>query len=83
MVKEIGQSTLGRRFGVFLGKKTRKVKFDVVLEPKATYYPVAKDLSERIRSEARRRGVFSDTLVNLWPEQKIKEQKPTRTARGS
>ena len=36
--------------------KTRKVKFDVVLEPQATYYPVQKDLSEKIRSEARKHG---------------------------
>jgi hypothetical protein len=61
--------------------KTRKVKFDVVLEPEATYYPVQKDLSEKIQSEARKQGVPSDTLVNLWLEQKIKEQRSTRGSR--
>ena len=35
-------------------KKTRKVKFEVVLEPEATYYPIAKDLSDKIQSEARK-----------------------------
>lgn len=55
--------------------KTRKVKFEVVLEPEATYYPIAKDLSEKIESEARKQGVSSGTLVNLWLEQKIKEQR--------
>jgi hypothetical protein len=58
--------------------KTRKVKFEVVLEPEATYYPIAKDLSEKIESEARKQGVSSGTLVNLWLEQKIKEQRSTR-----
>lgn len=53
--------------------KTRKVKFDVVLEPEATYYPVAKDLSEKIQSQARKEGVRSDTLVNRWLDQKLKE----------
>jgi ribonuclease D len=53
--------------------KTRKVKFDVVLEPEATYYPVAKDLSEKIQSVARKQGVASDTLVNRWLGQKLKE----------
>jgi ribonuclease D len=53
--------------------KTRKVKFDVVLEPEATYYPVAKDLSEKIQSVARKHGVASDTLVNRWLGQKLKE----------
>ena len=61
--------------------KTRKVKFDVVLEPQATYYPVQKDLSEKIRSEARKQGVPSDTLVNLWLEQKIKEHRSSRAGR--
>jgi hypothetical protein len=61
--------------------KTRKVKFDVVLEPEATYYPVQKDLSEKIRSEARKQGVPSDTLVNLWLEQKIKEHRSSRAGR--
>jgi hypothetical protein len=46
--------------------KTRQVKFDVVLEPEATYYPIEKNLSAEIRSVARKRGISSDTLVNLW-----------------
>jgi len=62
-------------------KKTRKVKFDVVLEPEATYYPVEKDLSKKIQSVARKQGVSTDTLVNLWLEQKIKGQRPTHGGR--
>ena len=58
--------------------KTRKVKFDVVLEPEVTYYPVAKDLSEEIQSEARKQGVSSDTLVNLWLKEKIKASRSNR-----
>ena len=53
--------------------KTRKVKFDVVLEPEATYYPIAKDLSAKIQSVARKQGVPSDALVNRWLGQKLKE----------
>jgi hypothetical protein len=56
-------------------RKTRKVKFEVVAEPEATYYPVERDLSAKIQSVAKKQGVSSDTLVNLWLEQKIKEQK--------
>jgi hypothetical protein len=63
--------------------KTRKVKFDVVAEPEATYYPIERDLSEKIQSVARKQGVSSDTLVNLWLAQKIKEQRTTRAARKS
>jgi len=61
--------------------KTRRVKFDLVLEPEATYYPVQKDLFEMIQSEARKQGVSSDTLVNLWLEQKIKERRSKRGGR--
>jgi hypothetical protein len=61
--------------------KTKKVKFDVVLEPEATYYPVSKNLSEKIQSEARKQGVSSDTLVNLWLEQKINERRSKRSGR--
>jgi hypothetical protein len=56
-------------------RKTKKVKFEVVAEPEATYYPVERDLSARIQSVAKKQGVSSDTLVNLWLEQKINEQK--------
>ena len=55
--------------------KTRKVKFEVVAEPEATYYPVERNLSEKIQSVAKKQGVSSDTLVNLWLEQKVKEQR--------
>lgn len=55
--------------------KTRKRKIEVVAEPEATYYPVEKDLSAKIQSVAKQQGVASDTLVNLWLEQKIKEQR--------
>lgn len=61
-------------------RKTRRVRFDVVVEPEATYYPIEKGLSEKIQSVARKRGVPSGTLVNLWLEQKIKEQRPSRRA---
>ena len=53
--------------------KTRNVKFDVVLEPEVTYYPIAKDLSAKIQSVARKQGIPSDTLVNRWLGQKLKE----------
>ena len=54
--------------------KTKKVNFDVDIVSEVTYYPIERDLSEKIQSVARARGVSSDTLVNLWPEQKIKEK---------
>lgn len=55
--------------------KTRKVKFDVVLEPETTYYPIANDLSEKIQSQAQKEGVSPHALVNRWLDQKLKEKR--------
>jgi hypothetical protein len=63
--------------------RTKKINFDVVLEPEVTYYPVEKELSERIQSMARETGIPSGTLVNLWLEQRIKQQRNTRRGRKS
>ena len=69
---EIGEFWDEHDLSDFWGK-TRKVRFDVVVEPEATYYPIERELSDKIQSVARKHGVSSDTLVNLWLEQKIKE----------
>jgi hypothetical protein len=55
-------------------RKTKKVKFDVDIESEVTYHPIERDLSEKIQLMARKQGISSDTLVNLWLEQKVKEQ---------
>ncbi len=75
--REIGEFWDEHSLSDYWGK-TRKVKLDVVLEPEVTYYPVAKDLSDEIRSEARKQGVSSDTLVNIWLKERIKENKSKR-----
>jgi hypothetical protein len=62
--------------------KTRKAKFDVVLEPEATYYPIKKGLSEKIQSVARKEGVSSSSLVNRWLDQKLNEKR-RRTAKSA
>ena len=70
---EIGEFWEVHDLSDFWGK-TKKVKFDVDIQSEVTYYPIERDLSEKIQFLARKRGVSSDTLVNLWLEQKIKEQ---------
>jgi hypothetical protein len=54
--------------------KTKKVKFDVQIESEVIYYPIEKSLSEKIQSIAKRQGISSDTLINLWVQQKVQEQ---------
>jgi hypothetical protein len=36
-----------------------------------TYCAVARDLAEQIRIEARRQGISTETLVNLWLREKL------------
>jgi hypothetical protein len=54
--------------------KTKRVKFDVQVESEATYYAIEKSLSEKVKSIAQKKGVSSNTLVNLWIQQKLQEQ---------
>ena len=35
-------------------------------------------LSERIQALAQMRGIAADTLINLWVQEKLQEQKPLR-----
>lgn len=53
--------------------KTRKVKFDVDIESETTYYPLERNLSEKVQALAKKQGVSSDTLINLWIQQKLQE----------
>ncbi len=54
--------------------KTKKVEFDVQIESEVTYYPLEKSLSEKVQDLAKKRGVSSETLINIWVQQKLQEQ---------
>lgn len=55
--------------------KTKEASFVVDIESEVTYYAVDKMLSEKIQAVAKKRGVSVDTLINLWIQEKIQEQK--------
>jgi hypothetical protein len=55
--------------------KTKQAEFDVDIESEITYYPLDKTLSEQIQAIAQKRGISSDTLINLWLQEKLQEQK--------
>ena len=57
-----------------LGKvweETEPAEFDVDIQSERKYYPVELELSRRILETARKRGVSSETLVNLWLQEKV------------
>lgn len=54
--------------------QTKRVKFELGIESEITYYSLDKKLSEKVQSIAQERGVSPDTLINLWVQEKIREQ---------
>lgn len=71
--KEIGEYWDTHEVGEIFNE-TYPVSFDVQIESEITYYAVAKNLSEKVHTLALRQGVTSDTLINLWIQQKVQEQ---------
>ncbi len=69
---EIGEFWDKQDLSDFWGK-TKRMRFDVKIESEVTFYPIERNLSKKIQLLARRQGVSSDTLVNLWLEQKMRE----------
>ncbi len=53
---------------------TKPAEFEVDIQSEVTYFAVDKQLSEKIKAFARRRGVSPDTLLNLWVQEKLQEQ---------
>ena len=55
-------------------EKTKEASFEVDIGSEVTYFALEKSLSERLQAIAKERGVTPDTLVNLWIQEKLKEQ---------
>jgi len=55
--------------------KTKKADFEVDIKSEITLYAIDKKLSEQMLSHARKRGVSVSTLLNLWLQEKLQEQK--------
>lgn len=44
---------------------------EVDLISSKVYFPVAKDLLDKVRAQARQQGVSSETLINLWLQERL------------
>jgi hypothetical protein len=53
--------------------ETEPAEFTVDIRSEVTYYAVAADLSQKVRSLAEQRGVSAETLLNLWVQEKVME----------
>lgn len=55
-------------------EQTYPVEFKVNLQSGVMYYRIDNTLSEQLRSLARRRGISPETLLNLWVQEKLREE---------
>ncbi len=53
----------------------KDVDFEVDIETEITYFALDKNISKRIQKAAKRHGVSSDTLVNIWLQDKLQQEK--------
>ena len=58
--------------------QTKPAEFEVDIQSEAIYYPVEPKLSAQIFSVAKQRGVSPETLLNLWLQEKLGEERPTK-----
>ncbi len=72
--KEIGEFWDTHDLADYWGK-TESVEFEIDIQSEVTYYAIDKELSAKIRDIAEKRGVSADTLLNLWLQEKLQEQK--------
>jgi len=54
--------------------QTEPAEFSVSLQSEANYYPIDSALSDKIRDLAKRHGVSPQTLLNLWVQEKLREE---------
>lgn len=47
------------------------VEIEVNLEGDTLYYPIAKDIVLELRRHARQQGVSTQTLINLWLQERL------------
>ena len=79
----VSQATTYKEIGEFWNRhdlsefwdKTKEASFEVDIESEVTYYAVDKMLSEKVQAIAQQRGVAADTLINIWVQEKLQEQK--------
>ncbi len=55
--------------------KTERANFTVDIQSEVTYFAIENSLSEKLRTIAKQHGVSADTLLNLWVQERLQEQK--------
>ena len=56
-------------------EQTHPVDFEIDIQSEAIYYALDTNLSAKVRSMAEQRGFSAETLLNLWVQEKLQEEK--------
>ena len=72
--QEIGEFWSEHDLGDFWDQ-TKPVEFEVDIQSEKRYYPLERDLANKVNKIAQKRGVAVETLLNLWVKEKISEQR--------
>jgi hypothetical protein len=51
--------------------RTEPVEFEIDIKSERHYYSIEKDLSKKLHQIAEAQGVSSETLINLWVQEKV------------
>jgi hypothetical protein len=54
-------------------EQTEQVQFDINIQSERRYFAVEYSISEKIIKIAKRRGISTETLINLWLKEKINQ----------
>ncbi|MFZ2409937.1 MAG: CopG family antitoxin [Candidatus Methanoperedens sp.] len=54
-------------------EETKPAEFEVDIQSEITYYAVDNELSAKVQTLAKQRGISPDTLLNLWLQEKLQE----------
>jgi hypothetical protein len=71
--KEIGEYWDSHDLGE-VWDKTEEAKFEIDLQSDVFYYAVETSLSSKLHAIAEKKGVSTETLVNLWLEEKANQE---------
>lgn len=61
-------------------KDTEPVEFEVDIQSEVSYCALERTLASRVSEIAWQKGVSVETLVNLWVNEKVKEERPEMSA---
>ncbi len=53
--------------------KTKPAEFEISIESERRYYPINKNLSAQLRERAQKQGISTETLINLWVQEKLNQ----------